>query len=149
MSKAESVLKHLYDKVVDVIHETFTTKYYIVGISQAKNGNIYLIIRKKKAGCLVKNKFVFTKRLKRLLRSLFHGTRKKSYLSRNYFIDFKLIRRCSGYHFHVLFICRDKYVNRLFWSQTTWSYLFLPTHSYSLPESIWHWQKSLFLHLPF
>lgn len=47
MSKAESVLKHLCDKVVDVIHETFTTKYYIVGISQAKNGNIYLIVRKK------------------------------------------------------------------------------------------------------
>ena len=45
-SKQNSVLENLCNKIVDVAHETFTKKYYLVRISQSKNGHIYLIVRK-------------------------------------------------------------------------------------------------------
>ena len=36
------VLDKLYENLVDVIHEMFIKKYYIVRISQSKRGNIYI-----------------------------------------------------------------------------------------------------------
>ena len=42
-----TVLEKLCNKIVDVINQTFTKKYYFVKISQSKKGHIYLIVRKK------------------------------------------------------------------------------------------------------
>ena len=44
----EFVLEKMCENLVDVIHEMFTRKYYVVKISQSKKGHIYLIVRKKK-----------------------------------------------------------------------------------------------------
>lgn len=41
------ILEKLCYKIVDVVHETFTRKYYFVKISQSKKDHIYLIVRKK------------------------------------------------------------------------------------------------------
>ena len=45
-----NALENLCEKIVDVIQETFTKKYYFIKISQSKNGHIYLIVTKKEAG---------------------------------------------------------------------------------------------------
>ena len=42
-----NVLEKLYDKIIDVIYETFTRKYNFVKTSQSKIEHIYLIVRKK------------------------------------------------------------------------------------------------------
>ena len=42
------VLDKLCEKLIEVIQETFTKKYYVVRISQSKRGDIYLIIEKKR-----------------------------------------------------------------------------------------------------
>ena len=41
------ILENLCNKIVDVVHETFTRKFYFVKISQSKKSHIYLIVRKK------------------------------------------------------------------------------------------------------
>ena len=48
------VLDKRYENLVDVIHETFTKKYYIVRIPQSKRGQIYLIVRKNKGKVVVR-----------------------------------------------------------------------------------------------
>ena len=53
--KENTVLEKLCNKIVDVINETFTKKYYFVEISQSKKGHIYLIVRKKR-GRLISEK---------------------------------------------------------------------------------------------
>ena len=50
------VLDKLREKLVDVIHETFIKKYYIVRISQSKRGHMYLIVRKKRSRLLYEEK---------------------------------------------------------------------------------------------
>ena len=88
------------EKIVDVVQETFTKKYYSVRISQSKNGNIYLIVRKKGADSLVKKKNALKKKVNEMVSCVFEWYSKKSkYVSDSYFVDFKLIRECSGYHF--------------------------------------------------
>ena len=52
----ELALKKSCENLVDVIHETFTRKYYIVKISQSKKDHIYLILRKKKIRLLYEEK---------------------------------------------------------------------------------------------
>ena len=54
--KMKSVFEKIWKNIVDVIHEIFTRKYYIVRISQSKRGHIYLIIRKKKSTAIVRVK---------------------------------------------------------------------------------------------
>ena len=46
-TKYDRVLESLCEKIPDSVHDIFTRKYYLVRISQSKNGQIYLIIRKK------------------------------------------------------------------------------------------------------
>ena len=46
--KMDLVLDKLCENLVDIIHEMFTKKYYVVTISQSKRGYIYLIVIKKK-----------------------------------------------------------------------------------------------------
>ena len=52
--KMDLVLDKRYENLVDVIHETFTKKYYIVRIPQSKRGQIYLIVRKNKGKVVVR-----------------------------------------------------------------------------------------------
>ena len=54
--KMESVHEKMCENIVDVIHETFTQKYYLVRISQSKRGHIYLIFRKNRGRLLYKEK---------------------------------------------------------------------------------------------
>ena len=42
-----NILKNLCEKMVNVIQETYTGKYYFVKISHSKNGHIYLMIKKE------------------------------------------------------------------------------------------------------
>ena len=46
-TKYDRVLESLCKKIHDSVHDIFTRKYYLVRISQSKNGQIYLIVRKK------------------------------------------------------------------------------------------------------
>ena len=41
------ILENLCNKIVDIVHETFTKKNYFVKILQSKKCRIYLTIRKK------------------------------------------------------------------------------------------------------
>ena len=45
---SEEILEKLCDKIVDVIHESYLSRNFFVKVSQAKNGNVYLIVRKKR-----------------------------------------------------------------------------------------------------
>ena len=93
MSKRESVLENLCDKIVDVIHETFTKKYYTIRFSQAKNGNIYLIVRKKRGRLLGEEKLCLCQKIHELVSVVFSWYCKESrYLLDYYFADFKLIK---------------------------------------------------------
>ena len=55
----ESVLEKTCENIVDVIHETFMRKYYLVRISQSKREHIYLIVRKKEISCCMRKKKIF------------------------------------------------------------------------------------------
>lgn len=55
-NKIEAVLENFCKNLVDVIYETFMTKYYIVRISQSKRGHISLIVRKKRGRLLYQEK---------------------------------------------------------------------------------------------
>lgn len=65
------ILENLCNKIVDVVHETFTRKYYFVKISQSKKGHIYLIVRKKR-GVVKKTNFI--KKYFKFLQVFFSGT---------------------------------------------------------------------------
>ena len=45
---SEEISENLCDKIVDVIHELYPLRNFFVNVPQAKNGNIYLIVRKKR-----------------------------------------------------------------------------------------------------
>ena len=104
------VLAKLCENLVDVIQETFTKKYYIAGITQSKRRHIYLIFRKKDASCCMKKKRRFTLRFLKLLRAFSTGILKDTH-SWKYFLNLKLIKECSGYHFHYFLISRGRYTN--------------------------------------
>ena len=92
----ESVLEDVCDRIVDVIYETFTKKYYSIRISQAKNGNIFLIVRKKRRRLIDDEKTCLRKKIKEII-SFVYGwfCNKSEYLCDYYFLDFKLIKQCS------------------------------------------------------
>ena len=102
-----SVLEKLCNKIVDVIHETFTQKYYLVKVSQSKKGHIYLIIRKKRGRLLREEKNTLHKKIFDIFSIAFHwyGERHDS-LCRKYFYNSQLIKESSGYHFHYFIVSR-------------------------------------------
>ena len=67
-------LENLYNKIVDVVHETFTRKFYFVKISQSKKGHIYLIVRKKKGDLLKRKKTPYIKKYLMFPGVLLNGT---------------------------------------------------------------------------
>ena len=52
MSRTEVALAKLCNNIVDAIKEIFTKRHYIIRISQAKNGNVYLIVKKRRGRLL-------------------------------------------------------------------------------------------------
>ena len=64
---SEEILEKLCDKIVDVIHDSFPSKNFLVKISQAKNGTVYLIVRKKHGRFICDGKKEFEKKKKLVL----------------------------------------------------------------------------------
>ena len=58
-----SALEKMCNKIIDVIYKTFTRKYYFVKISQSKMGHEYLIVKKKRGGLLVEEKYALHKNI--------------------------------------------------------------------------------------
>ena len=67
-------LENLCNKIVDVVHETFTRKFYFVKILQSKKGHIYLIVRKKKGDLLKRKKTLCIKKYLMFPGVLLNGT---------------------------------------------------------------------------
>ena len=98
------VLDKLCENLVDVIQETFTKKYYIVRISRSKRGHIYLIIRKKRGRLLYEEKEAFHPKIFEIFTSIFNWyCNRHTQLDKKYLLNLKLIKECSGYHFHYFF----------------------------------------------
>ena len=124
--KMEFVLEKMCENLVDVIHEMFTRKYYVVKISQSKKGHIYLIVRKKRDWFLYEQKVVLHGKIFDIASSVFTWYCKRhKQLEKNYFLNLKLIKECSGHHFQYFFIFSDRYVNENYW----WN-LFLSARSW-------------------
>ena len=67
-----NALEKMYNKIVIVIYETFTRKYYFLKISQSKKGHAYLIVRKKRGRLLGEEKNALHKKIFDIFRSVFH-----------------------------------------------------------------------------
>ena len=79
------MLEKLYNKIVDVVYETLTRKYYIVKISQSKKGHIYLIVRKSRGRLIGEEKNAFHKKIFEVSESVF-----KWYSDKHYFLSEKV-----------------------------------------------------------
>ena len=64
--------RKMFNKIVDLIYETFIRKYYFVKISQSKKGHVYLIVRKKRGRLLGEEKNALHKKIFDISRSVFH-----------------------------------------------------------------------------
>ena len=73
MSKRETVLADLCSKIVDVVYETFTRRYYLVRISQAKHGNILFIVRRKNIQLLGEERMLLRQNIKHCIECFFRG----------------------------------------------------------------------------
>ena len=58
---SEQISEKLCDKIVHVIQESFPPKNFFVKISLAKNGNVYLFVRKKRGWFVGEGKEEFQK----------------------------------------------------------------------------------------
>ena len=67
-----NALEKMYNKIVVVIYETFTRKYYFMKISQSKKGHTYLIARKKRGRLLGEEKNALHKKIFDIFRSVFY-----------------------------------------------------------------------------
>lgn len=111
----QDILENLCNKIVDVVHKTFIKKYYFVKISQSKLGHIFLIIHKKRGRLIDEEKDALHQQILKIAGCVFDWyNRKYMVLSEKYFFEFKLLKDCSGYHFHSFLISCDKYVNCYF-----------------------------------
>ena len=82
------MLEKLYNKIVDVVYETLTRKYYIVKISQSKKGHIYLLVRKKRGKLIGDEKNPLHKKIFETSISVF-----KWYGDKHYFLGEKYFRK--------------------------------------------------------
>ena len=76
----------------------------------------YLIVRKKRGRLVGENKNALHKKKKiDVSASVFKWyCDKHDFLGKNYFFSPKLIKHCSGYHFHYFLVSCDKYLNDCF-----------------------------------
>ena len=110
-----NVLERLCHKIVDVIHETFTRRYYFIKILRSKKGHTYLIIKKKRGKLIGEEKQALHKKIFDVSSSVFNWYCKKhKFLSVKYFLDSKILKDCLGYHFHYFLVSFDTYVNQYF-----------------------------------
>ena len=79
------ILEKLCNKIIDVVYEMFTRKYYFVKISQSKKGHINLIVRKKRRRLIGEEKNAFHKKILEVSESVF-----KSYSDKHYFLGEKV-----------------------------------------------------------
>ena len=49
--RQQNELENICDNITDAIQSRFVRKHYVTIISQSKNGNIYLIMKKKRTSC--------------------------------------------------------------------------------------------------
>ena len=114
-----NALEKMYNKIVVVIYETFTRKYYFLKTSQSKKEHAYLIVRKKRGRLLGEEKNALHKKIFDIFRSVFHWYGERlDFLRRKYFFTPKLIKERSGYHFYYFIVSRDKYVHESYWTLT-------------------------------
>ena len=94
------------NKIVDVIYETFTHKYYFIKIFHLKKVHVYLFVRKKRQRLLGEEKNAFHKKISNVLQSIFNWPgRKYKFLSKKYFFNSKL---------HYFLLSCDKYFNEYY-----------------------------------
>ena len=131
----QDILEKHCNSIVDVVHKTFIKKYYFVKISQSKLGHIFLIVCKKKRKIDSWRRRCPLQNIRGIAGCVLDWCKQKyTFLSEKYFFEFKLLKGCSGYHFHYFLVSHDKYVNLYF----SWN-LFLPTFLWSfriLPRQI-------------
>ena len=109
------MLEKLCNKTVDVINETLTKKYHFVKISQSKKGHIYLIVKKKRGRLIGEEQRVLHRKTFNVFSSVFNWfSEKNKFINENYYLNFKVLKECSNYHFHYFLISSDKYVNKYF-----------------------------------
>ena len=110
-----NVLENLCKKVVLVVGETFSRKYYFIRISQSRRGHIYLIVQKKRSGLLWEETQVPYRKINDVSRSVFNWFCDENiFVSEHYFLDFKVLIKCSNYHFHYLLVLSNQYGNKYF-----------------------------------
>lgn len=108
-------LEKLCNKIVDGVYETFTRKYYFVKNLQSKRGHIYLIVRKKRGRLFGVEKNKLHKKIFQVSASVFQWYYDKhDFLGKKYFINPKMIKDVSGYHFHYFLVSCSKYVSDYF-----------------------------------
>ena len=101
MSRTEETLEKLCNNTVCTINEIFSKRHYIVRISQEKNGNVYLIVNKRRGRLLGEERTALCKAIEKLSNTVFSRHCKDfSRLADYYYVDFKLLKQCSVYHFH-------------------------------------------------
>ena len=111
----QDILEKLCNKILDIMHKTFIRKYYFVKISQSKLGHIFLIVRKKTGRLIGEERDALHRKIHKIAGCVFDWYKRKyTFLSKKYFFEFKLLKDCSGYHFHYFLVSRDKYVNPYF-----------------------------------
>ena len=107
-----NVIENLYKKIVDVVSETFTRKYYFVRISQSKRVHIHLIVRKKRGRLLWEETQALHRKINDFSRSVFNWfCDQNKFISEHYF---NVLKKCSNYHFHYLLISSDQYAKKFF-----------------------------------
>ena len=90
---------------------TLKGSIFFIQSSQAKNGNVYLRIKKKRDRIVGKKQIDdFKMCVLNCIRATcnFYCNRDFS-LKEKYFIDFRPIKINSGHHFHFICLCKDKY----------------------------------------
>ena len=99
MQRQQNILEQLCDKIVDVIGEAFTKKYYYVKISQSKKGHVYLVLRKKRGRLFGEEMLALHRKIYDVSKSVvlwFSG--QHDFVSEHYFFDFKGIKEFSNFH---------------------------------------------------
>ena len=86
-----NALEKMRNKIVEVIYEIFTSKYFFVKISQSKKGHVYFIVRKKRGRLLGEEKNALHKNIFDISRRMFHWyCESHGFLCRKFFFLFKV-----------------------------------------------------------
>ena len=74
------------------------------------------MVRKKRGPLFGEELLAFHHKIYEVSRSIFLSfSGQHDFINKHYFFDFKVIKKCSNYHFLYFLISSDKYVNKYFW----------------------------------